>query len=153
MQAAISLRKAIKEDSDWLMMCTLQAYSIYIPVLGRKPVPMTLDYEVAIDDYDIWIAEREDKSIGLLMLRHEKDHTVIYSIAVLPECAGQGVGRQLLVHAEEIALANGFKLLRLYTNERMERNLAIYRRFGYVDSHKTRFQGSNVIHLKKSLSN
>ena len=152
MQAAVSFRKATKEDSDWLMICTQQAYSIYIPILGRKPVPMTLDYEAAIDDYDIWIAEREDKCIGLLMLQHEKDHTVIYSIAVLPECAGQGVGRQLLVHAEEVALANGSRLLRLYTNERMERNLAIYRRFGFVDSHITIFQGSNVIHLKKPLS-
>jgi len=153
MQTAISFREATKQDSAWLMICTQQAYSVYIPVLGRKPIPMTLDYDAAIDDYDIWIAEREEKHIGLLMLQHEKAHMLIYSIAVLPEYAGQGVGKQILAHAEKIALANGFNLLRLYTNERMERNLAIYRRFGFVDSHKTIFQGSNVIHLKKSLSN
>jgi len=151
MQASLSFRKATKEDSEWLMRCTQRAYSVYIPILGRKPVPMTHDYTAAIDVYDIWIAECEGRRVGLLMLQHEIDHMVVYSVAVLPECTGQGIGRQLLAHAEEIALANGFELLRLYTNERMERNLTIYRRFGYVDSHKTIFKGSKVIHLKKSL--
>jgi len=86
------------------------------------------------------------------MLQHKKDHSVIYSIAVLPDYAGQGIGRQLLGHAEQTALAKGFKQLTLYTNERMERNLAIYRRLGYIDSHLTSYRGSTVVHLKKPLS-
>ena len=152
MKASSNIRKATKEDSEWLLICTECAYADYIPLLGRKPVPMTIDYEAAIDDYDIWIAEYDDKRVGLLMLQHEIDHSVIYSVAVLPDCSGLGIGKQLLVHAEKIALAKGFKQLRLYTNERMERNLAIYQRFGYVNSHTTVFRGSIVVHLKKTLS-
>jgi len=152
MKASTSIRTATKEDSKWLLICTECAYADYVPMLGRKPVPMTIDYQAAIDDYDIWIAERDGKRLGLLMLQHKKDHSVIYSIAVLPDYAGQGIGRQLLVHAEQTALEKGFKQLTLYTNERMERNLAIYRRLGYIDSHLTSYRGSTVVHLKKSLS-
>jgi len=46
---------------------------------------------------------------------------------------------------------HGHRLIRLYTNERMEDKIAIYRRLGYVDSHIEEFKGSNVIHLKKTL--
>ena len=136
---------------DWLTSCTEKAYGIYVPILGRKPMPMTVDYLAALDDFDVWIAEREGSNTGLLVLQHEQDHTVIYSVAVLPDCSDQGIGKLLLRHAEKVALAKGFKQLRLYTNERMTRNLAIYRGFGFVDSHITEYECRNVIHLKKLL--
>lgn len=111
-----------------------------------------MDYLAALDDFDVWIAEREGSNVGLLVLQHEQDHSVIYSVAVLPDSSGQGIGKLLLRHAERVAMAKGFKLLRLYTNERMKRNLAIYRSAGYIDSHITEYKGLNVIHLMKLLS-
>lgn len=147
-----NIRQATPADVDWLTSCTDKAYGIYIPVLGRKPMPMTVDYLAALDDFDVWIAERAGSNAGLLVLQHEQDHTVIYSIAVLPDYSDQGIGKLLLWHAEKVAMAKGFEQLRLYTNERMKRNLAIYRGFGYVDSHITEYEGLNVVHLKKLLS-
>jgi len=72
-------------------------------------------------------------------------------VAVLPVYARNGIGRELLNHAEEVTKMHGHRLIRLYTNERMEDKIAIYRRLGYVDSHIEEFKGSNVIHLKKTL--
>lgn len=145
------IRAGTTADANWLKDCTDQAYGSYVPMLGRKPLPMTIDYQAALDDFDIWIAEQKGTRVGLLMLQHEEDHTVIYSVAVLPKYIGHGIGKLLLRQAERVAIAKGFKLIRLYTNELMTRNLAIYRGLRYVDSHLTQFNGSNVVHLKKTL--
>ena len=146
------IRAGASDDANWLKACTDQAYDMYVPILGRKPQPMTLDYQAALENFDIWIAEQKNTRAGLLMLQHEEDHTVIYSVAVLPAYAGQGIGKLLLRQAEQVAIAKGFKLLRLYTNELMTRNLAMYRGLGYVDSHHTQYKGSRIVHLKKTLS-
>jgi len=146
-----NIRQATPADADWLTSCTDEAYVVYVSVLGRKPIPMTLNYLAALDDFDVWIAERKGSNAGLLLLPHEQDHCVIYSVAVLQDSSGQGIGKLLIKHAERVAMEKGFKFLRLYTNERMKRNLAIYRSVGYVDSHITEYKGLNVIHLEKSL--
>ena len=148
-----SILQATPADADWLTKCTDEAYGIYVPVLGRKPLLMTLDYLAAINDFDIWSAERRGSNTGLLVLQHEQDHTLIYSVAVLQNRSGLGIGKLLLRHAEHVAVAKGFNQLRLYTYELMTRNLAIYRAFGYADSHVTEYKGHKVIHLKKLLSN
>jgi len=152
MNIEVTIRQAIPADAEWLTSCTDEAYGVYVAMLGRKPLPMTMDYLAAIDEFDVWIAEHEGSNVGLLVLQHEHDHTVIYSIAVLPASSGQGIGKSLLSHAERVALTRGFKLLRLYTNERMERNLALYRSVGYINSHLTEYKGQNVIHLMKLLA-
>jgi len=147
----IDIRIANNSDASWLSACTRAAYAVYIPVIGREPLPMTLNYENAIDEFEIWIAESGEGPVGLLMLENHIDHTMIYSIAVLPAYQRHGVGRQLLKHAEEVAKQHDHSLIRLYTNERMERNIAIYRRLGYIDSHDEKYRGFRVIHLMKVL--
>lgn len=146
-----SIRQATPTDSDWLTSCTDEAYGVYVSILGRKPLLMTMDYLAALNEFDVWIAEHRGTKAGLLVLQHEQDHTVIYSVAVLPSCSGQGIGKLLLRHAEQVAVEKRFNQLRLYTYELMTRNLAIYRSFGYVDSHITEYKGLKVIHLKKVL--
>ena len=145
------IRAGTTADAIWLKARTDRAYGSYVPMLGRKPLLMTIDYQAAFDYFDIWIAERKGTRAGLLMLQHEEDHTAIYSVAVLPDYSGHGIGKLLLRQAERVAMSKSFKLLRLYTNELMTRNLAIYRGLGYVDSHLTQYKGSKVIHLKKTL--
>ncbi len=148
----LKIRAGTKADASWLKACTDQAYSDYVLLLGRIPLPMTIDYQAAFDDFDIWVAEHTGTKVGLLMLQHEEAHTTIYSVAVLPDYTGRGIGRSLLRQAERVAMAKGLNLVRLYTNELMTRNLALYRGLGYVDSHVTQYKGSNIVHLKKILS-
>ena len=131
-------------------MHTSSVLGIYSRTWSRT-VAVTIDYENAIEEFEVWIAESAQGRLGLLMLENHIDHIVIYSVAVLPAQARQGVGKELLNHAEETAKRYGHQLIRLYTNKCMERNIAMYRRLGYVDSHIENFKGSTVIHLKKTL--
>lgn len=57
---------------------------------------------------------------------------LVYSIAVRPTEQGQGHGRTLLDFADQRAAALGAAEIRLYTNARMAKNIALYRRHGYV---------------------
>ena len=71
--------------------------------------------------------------MGLAVLEERAEHLLVYSIAVKPTEQRQGYGRALLDFADQRAAAIGVEEIRLYTNVRMERNIALYRRHGYIE--------------------
>jgi ribosomal protein S18 acetylase RimI-like enzyme len=77
--------------------------------------------------------EIEGEPTGIAVLEENIDHLLIYSIAVKPDAQGKGYGTALLDFVDQRAVGLGLHEVRLYTNERMERNLALYRRHGFVD--------------------
>src|SRR6185369_870358 len=98
--------------------------------------------------------DTEAGPIATLVLEPHDDHLLVYSIAVRPEHQGQGHARRLLAFAEEQARSTGCAELRLYTNDRMERNLALYKSCGFTESgrrpHPTR-AGMTLVDLCKPL--
>jgi GNAT superfamily N-acetyltransferase len=52
---------------------------------------------------------------------------------VLPRRQGFGLGKSHLSFAEDHARVTGFSEVRLYTNRRMERNVALYRAAGFIE--------------------
>ena len=63
---------------------------------------------------------------GLLVLEEHADHLLLDNVAVEPARKGTGDGRALLDFAEAEARRRGLPEIRLYTNELMERNIALY---------------------------
>ena len=59
---------------------------------------------------------------------------MIYSVAVLPDRQGEGHGLALLRLAEDVARSWGVPELRLFTNARMERNIALYSSTGFRET-------------------
>ncbi len=51
------------------------------------------------------------------------DHLVIENVAVAPAFQGRGLGRHLLMHAEQVARELGYAAVRLYTNKMFEANV------------------------------
>ena len=70
------------------------------------------------------------------MLEERPDHLLVYSIAVKPDAQRKGYGIALINFADQRAIALGLREIRLYTNERMEGNLRLYRRHGFVEVSK-----------------
>ncbi len=112
---------------------------------------MTVDYDTSLSKYDSWIAEREGHSVGFLLMQFEQQSAIIFSIAVLPSAQGQGAGGALLSQGESLAKEKGYKAIRLYTNERMVRNLEIYRSKGYVETSRETHGDTSIVHMEKSL--
>ena len=112
---------------------------------------MTTDYRQTIERGRAWVAERGDRVIGLLVLEVRQDHLLLENVAVLPEAQGLGVGRRLLLLAQEQARAHGLREVRLYTNEAMVENHDYYRRHGYRETHRGTDGGFRRVYYSKVL--
>jgi ribosomal protein S18 acetylase RimI-like enzyme len=66
-----------------------------------------------------------------LVLEFLPDHAMIFSIAVAPTFQEKGHSVALLCGPETLRIEADF---RLYTNARMERNIALYTAFGYRET-------------------
>jgi ribosomal protein S18 acetylase RimI-like enzyme len=129
-----TFRLADPEDAALVQTISAKAYvSAYQPVMGYVPKPAIEDYSERIRGQNVWIAEIDGEPSGVLVLEPSTDYLTIYSIAVLPNRQGFGLGRSLLSFAEDRARAMGLPEVRLYTNRHMERNVALYRAAGFIE--------------------
>jgi N-acetylglutamate synthase-like GNAT family acetyltransferase len=149
---SIRLRRATASDADAIAALVNAAYEKYIPRIGRKPYPMTVDYDDAIQTKTVWVAEDAGQLCGALVLIPSDDHVLIENIAVAPASQGAGLGRKFLKLAEEETGRHGFSELRLYTNVRFTENIAIYTRYGYVETERDEQNSLNVVFMRKTLA-
>lgn len=147
----LTLRKASPGDAKAIAALTDSAYSKYIPRLGRKPQPMTADYNKMAAEHPIWLLYYEQELAGLLVLTLEPEALLIYSIAISPEYQKRGLGRYLMNFAEDQARQAGYACIRLYTNEHMTENIALYLKLGYTETKREAYLGSNLVHMDKHL--
>lgn len=118
----------------WIGAATETAYSIYLPVLGYPPVPVTEDYALRIAAGEVFIFGNGKSNCGLVVIETHDSWLEIFIIVVLPEFQGSATGRAILGWVEDRAAQSGKPEVRLYTNALMERNIEIYRRAGYVET-------------------
>jgi ribosomal protein S18 acetylase RimI-like enzyme len=128
------LRLAGPGDLGAIMALTEQAYRPYTELFGAPPIPVTEDYAPRIAAGEVWLLESAGRLAGLIVLENESDHLMIFSVAVASEFQGRGFGRKLLRFADDQAVKAGYTEIRLYTNARMERNIALYTAFGYRET-------------------
>ncbi len=129
------LRRAGAEDVAAIERVALAAYSPYLPRMGgQRPGPLDADYAAAVADHETWVADEDGEVVGYLVVVTELDALLLDNVAVLPTHHGRGVGRALLVLAEERALASGRTRIRLFTHVSMVENQRLYERIGYVET-------------------
>jgi ribosomal protein S18 acetylase RimI-like enzyme len=71
--------------------------------------------------------------------------------AVAPDLQGRGLGTSLLTAVEQL-LPSTIEAIELFTGEHSERNLRLYRRLGYCETHRTPVGAYALVHLRKSLA-
>jgi ribosomal protein S18 acetylase RimI-like enzyme len=148
--AADTIRRAGPADAAAIDDLTQAAYAKWVPVIGRKPRPMTVDYAKAVVEHQIDLVDAEAGLIALIELDRQPDHLLIVNLAVHPDHQRQGLGRRLLEHAESVARAIGVPELRLYTNRLMAANIALYQSCGYAIDREEPFpDGGFTVHLSK----
>ena len=150
-EQVFDLRPAVAGDAEAVTAITTAAYSKYIARMGRKPRPMTVDYGEIIAEHAVWLLCEVERPVGVLVLMAEPEAMLIYSVAVDPDYQKRGLGRRLLALAEEQARAAGYQRIRLYTNEHMVENIALYQRLGYAETGREPVAGTVLVHMAKSL--
>lgn len=150
--AGVSLRAAVGDDAPRLLEITRAAYGRYVPRMGREPRPMVEDYTEVITRHDVTVAERAGASVGLVVLiPDDPEGFLLDNVAVDPAHEGTGVGRALLRHAEQRALAAGHDSVYLFTHETMTENQALYARIGYVEFDRRPHRGAQLVYMRKRL--
>lgn len=147
----ISIRRAVPSDAEAIAALTDAAYAKYVPRMGRKPQPMTVDYQQIVAAHPVWVLCVGQALAGVLVLMHEPDTLLVYSVAIHPDYQHRGFGRRLLAWAEQDARQAGYTRIRLYTNALMEENIALYQSLGYRETHREPFHGLTIVHLAKQL--
>jgi ribosomal protein S18 acetylase RimI-like enzyme len=152
MKNAAALRNAEPDDAPALRSLTRAAYAKWVPVIGREPLPMTVDYDQAVRENRFDVITVDGQIVGLIETVMHTDHVLVRNIAVAPSCQRQGIGRRLLAHADALAAAAGLAEVRLYTNGKFAGNIALYVRSGYVVTREEPFMDGTVVHMTKRLA-
>ena len=145
------IRAATPDDLPAVGKIVRAAYAHYVPRIGREPGPMLDDYGALIDAGRTYVGLCDDVVRGVLVLIPQIDALLLDNVAVAPEAQGLGLGRLLLAFAERAAIERGFRSVRLYTNEAMRENIALYARLGYVETHRAEEKGLRRIYMLKTL--
>ncbi len=148
----LAFRRAGEHDAETVRDLTYAAYAKWVPVIGRKPKPMNADYEHAVRAHVIELAYLYGALAGLIELIPAADHLLLENLAVAPAHQGKGIGRRLMARVEELARAEGFPVVRLYTNKAFTTNLAFYRRLGYaIEREEPIKTGGFLVHFLKHM--
>jgi N-acetylglutamate synthase-like GNAT family acetyltransferase len=145
------LRRATGDDVDAIKGLITESFGKYVERIGKPPAPMLADYAGLLDTSRIWVLERRDAVIAVLVTQHHGDHLLLDTVAVAPGAQGGGHGRRLLERAERDATEQGLSEVRLVTNEAMTENLVFYPRHGYRETGRAIQDGYRRVFFSKSL--
>ncbi|MCB1396061.1 MAG: GNAT family N-acetyltransferase [Rhodobacteraceae bacterium] len=112
---------------------------------------MDEDYAALIAEGRVQVVERGAGVVALLVLIPEADAMLLENVAVAPVARGEGLGQALLALADAQARAARYRVIRLYTHEKMVRNQAIYARWGYVETRRGVEHGLARVFMEKVL--
>jgi ribosomal protein S18 acetylase RimI-like enzyme len=146
------IRPATASDVGTIAAVARAAYAKYVPRIGREPPPMVADFAGYVARGTVVVIEAEGELRGFMIAWPEEDAYLIDNIAVDPLAQGRGLGRRLIEHAVSEARRLGLSALRLYTNVAMTENLAMYRRIGFVETHRAVELGLNRVYMRWDFS-
>ncbi|GGX40095.1 GNAT family N-acetyltransferase [Saccharospirillum salsuginis] len=147
----VEIRPALTTDLPDIQNCALEAYAKYVERMDREPAPMSAEFGIQITNGYVDVATLGSQFAGYVVFYPKGDHLHLESVAVRPECSGQGVGKRLIEHVEHHALNAGYKAVELYTNEVMTENLAMYTRMGYIEVDRRLEAGFNRVFFRKPI--
>ena len=145
----MTIRRARPDEAPLLRALVERAYAPWVPVVGRRPMPMDDDYEARVSAGEAWVLEEAGAVRGVLVLVDHADHLLLENVAVEPARRGKGDGRALLDFAEAEARRRGLPEVHLYTNEKMERNIALYAARGYAETERQQGAGFRRVFMAK----
>lgn len=90
------------------------------------------------DGSEVVVAEKDGKVIGFIVFKRERDYVYIDDIDIIKEEQRRGIGKALVAHVENIALANGYSLMKTDTTENAKgvpwKSYGFWTKMGYKDT-------------------
>ena len=150
MDEVVSLRLAREGDAEAIRALTREAYAKWVPLTGREPLPMRIDYAQAVRTHRFDLLYVGDRLAALIETVPTGDYLLIENVAVHPAFQRRGFGKRLLRLAEETAAAANLAGVRLYTNKLFQENIRLYQALGYRVEREEPLNGGIAVHMRKS---
>ncbi|MFH6781506.1 MULTISPECIES: GNAT family N-acetyltransferase [Methylobacterium] len=147
-----ALRRATAADEAALAALQEAAYAPNRPLLGVEPVPLLTPAAEVLARYEVWLADHDGTPAGALVLDPEPDHLMVWSVSVDPARQGGGLGNALLAAAEARSRDLDLSELRLYTGDKLARNIDWYARRGYATARVEDLPDRRLVHMHKRLA-
>ncbi|KMK67154.1 GNAT family N-acetyltransferase [Puniceibacterium sp. IMCC21224] len=125
------------------------AYRPWAIEIGQEPGPLRDDYGARIARGQITVARTSGRIAGLVVLERDGADLLLDNIAVAPWAQGSGLGRKLMLWAE--TQARECTAITLYTHQKMARNIHIYERLGYTETHRVTELGLARVYMRKRI--
>ena len=125
------IRQALPADVPAMQRVSVRAYDEYERRLGYTPHAASEDVAKWVRNGRAWVGEHASEVMAVLLVEPKDGHLHVFSAAVDPAWQGQGHGTELLDHAAMLAKDAGLAEVRLTTNTKMDRNIALYTHCGF----------------------
>ena len=111
----ITIRQVKPEEADILTQIAISAkshwnYPDHWMELWTPQLTFTSEY---FDENESWVAEEDNIPIAFYTLQEKDSNAWLENLFVLPDYMGKGVGKQLFLHAIDLARQRGYKILQL----------------------------------------
>jgi GNAT superfamily N-acetyltransferase len=146
-----TLRPGLPQDATLIRDFVRAAYAKWVPVMGREPLPMTADYDAALQQHRFDLAFDGTELAALIETAVKDDHLWVENIAVRSDLQGRGLGQRLLRLAEDQARAAGVAEVRLLTNAALTGNVQFYQTYGFAITATEPFRGGFVVWFAKAV--
>lgn len=117
------------------------------------PLTQTLEElraELGRDDVRAWGMREQGRLLAAVRVTVRDHRAELGRLTVTPDRQGEGLGTYLLRHVED-NLPAAVDTIVLFTGERSEPNLRLYRRHGYQETHRTPASQYDLVHMRKTL--
>lgn len=145
----VSVRMGAAADAEAVSALTREAYAKWVQLIGREPLPMTVDYSEAMTRHRFDLLHLGDQLAALIETVPDGDQLLIVNVAVRPGFQGRGFGLRLLQLAEDLAGQAGLTGTRLYTNKLFAENIRLYAGRGYRVDREEPLNGGVAVHMSK----
>ena len=135
---ATRIRRAVRGEAALVRSIVRETFfDVYREHDHPAPRPTTVDFAPLIERDEVWLIETASDTghepVGTMVLEEHPGYLRLDIIAILPAHQHRGHGRIALAFVETHAVSHGFREIRFYTNSLIERNIAFYRRLGYIE--------------------
>ncbi|MEM1129269.1 MAG: GNAT family N-acetyltransferase [Pseudomonadota bacterium] len=141
-----TIRPATEADAPDLTKVFAAAYAPFLASLPDLP-DVTGGLAADIAAHQVWVAEREGRVLGGVVLVWGAGTPTLANLAVHPEEGGRGLGRRLIAVVEEACRKEGAATLVLASHASMTDTLALYRRLGWRETGRS----GNKVQMEKTL--
>jgi len=152
----VVIKLADNSDASTIAGLLVSAFEEYKQLYTKRAFSVTTlgPYKIKERIYNqvIWVAVVDGVVCGTISLIPEGNTLFIKSVAVAPFARKRGVGKQLMEHAEAMALNLGLGFLELTTTPFLHEAIKLYERFGFIACGHKDLYGTPLIRMVKNLS-